>query len=119
MTRNLFVYGTLKTGGYFWQRALAPRIGVPDRCRNLRLFDLGRFPAAKLGLDSSDVVTGETFLDVSDEIFAMLDRIEGVPHLYQHAQLTTQAGHAVVVYVMESAHLHGDYLPEGVWHERR
>ncbi len=90
MTRTVFVYGTLKRGESAAHRMMeciylgsATTFGV--------LYDLGSFPALKLG--GMEIVYGELFkLPPNDHdhfrVLQQLDRYEGVPVLYQRCRTT-------------------------------
>lgn len=112
---KIFVYGTLKTGGYFWKRALAPKVGVVDAISGFDLYDLGSFPAMVKAKTDKPVVHGEVFSEVDDATLAMLDRIEGVPMLYSRDEVITHEGEKCWVYHMNKKPTRAQRLPDGVW----
>jgi gamma-glutamylcyclotransferase (GGCT)/AIG2-like uncharacterized protein YtfP len=84
---RVFVYGTLKRGQRNHQRFLGPGTGArfaADTEIEGLLSDLGTFPAVVLGGERE--VRGELF-EVQDEALEALDRLEGVPDLYQRSRV--------------------------------
>lgn len=112
---NLFVYGTLKTNGRFWQTTLAPREGQPDSIKGFNLYDLGSFPAIVKAGRGKPVVRGEVFLDVPESLLPRLDAIEGVPHLYNREMIRTEGGHECWVYFMNAKPTYGTRIKSGEW----
>ncbi|TGN41187.1 gamma-glutamylcyclotransferase family protein [Marinobacter confluentis] len=101
MTQRVAVYGTLKQGqSNHHILADSPLVG---RCqlKQITLYDIGPYPGAKLR--SSGGIDIEVY-DVTDEIFAALDELEGyIPHApktghYDRCRLETPFG-LVWVYV--------------------
>lgn len=109
---RVFVYGTLKRG-HGNHRLLADSTFVgEDVLAGATLRDYGAFPAVELTLGG--VVHGEVY-QVSHETLRQLDRLEGVPSLYQRVRARTSTG-AVWVYVMESERLTARrIIPTGRW----
>jgi gamma-glutamylcyclotransferase (GGCT)/AIG2-like uncharacterized protein YtfP len=88
MARNIsvFVYGTLMKGqGNHELLRLAKRVGE-DSMEEMKLYDLGPFPAAVRSAYDGDVIHGEHYL-VNEKEFASLDRLEGYPHFYTRSLL--------------------------------
>jgi gamma-glutamylaminecyclotransferase len=85
MSRNhlIFVYGTLKEGYRNHTRFLVnqPRVGTGRTNRRFHVTCVG-FPIAYERGPHPLQVDGEVYL-VDDKILVSLDRLEGVPHLYQ------------------------------------
>lgn len=81
---RVFVYGTLKAGGDL-HAALrgAPLVG--KRClTGFRLYDTGfGYPAA---VEGPGLLYGEVY-EVTEEVLATLDAVEGVPDLYRRVDV--------------------------------
>lgn len=99
MTSRVFVYGTLKGGNE--QRGLNLFDGAEfiqeakTTSRVYSMFDLGAFPAVTL--DGWYYVAGEVW-EVTPEVFAELDLIEGYPDFYLRREVHTTAGTAWMYY---------------------
>ena len=97
---KVFVYGTLKKGGAI--RGLDGQPGaelVGDAVTTdseYSLFDLGAFPA--VGIKGKNKIKGEVW-EVSDQIFASLDRIEGYPDFYDRKQISSSKGNTWIYYI--------------------
>ena len=80
------------------------------------LYDLGHFPALAEGGDQ--VVGGEVY-HVDAATLAQLDRVEGVPTLYQRKAITLSDGRVVFAYVMDAERAaHGRVIQSGSWRQR-
>jgi gamma-glutamylcyclotransferase (GGCT)/AIG2-like uncharacterized protein YtfP len=94
---RVFVYGTLRPGGVFWFQALAGRVSAVSstvRVAGLHLVNGPGYPMAvravtqessSQGMPPSGVV-GEVVdipMPLARAVLADLDRIEGVPHLFE------------------------------------
>lgn len=113
---DVFVYGTLKTGGPLWGHHLRPRIGVLDSLAGWDLYNMGHYPAIVPTEDTGHWVHGEVFYDVPPELIEQLDRAEGVPDLYTRQRHVTTGGRTVWVYVMAPDQVRGKKrLPSGRW----
>jgi gamma-glutamylcyclotransferase (GGCT)/AIG2-like uncharacterized protein YtfP len=79
--QRVFVYGTLKAGGYFYTQALQGSVCVDDNAKlndGYSLIDLGSYPAlVNTTSDVGHTVIGEIF-EVDLLTLAHLDMIEGV-----------------------------------------
>jgi len=97
---KVFVYGTLRSGrarnGVLEGSQLLGRILLTAR---LQLVNLGPFPAL-IPCGRPLRTMGEVY-EVSDEVLALLDRIEGHPDFYKRIEIETQFGRAWV-YVIAS-----------------
>lgn len=100
-TTKVFVYGTLMRGEAN-HRVLGTcaELGYKGQARVLgaQLFDLGPYPAAVLTHDTTDEIYGELY-SVTPETLRRLDRLEGVPDLYQRVKVQA-SGHTAYMYVM-------------------
>ena len=77
---NVFVYGTLKVGGYFSYNSVFNENRVCTRVGYIRarLYDLGNFPGIKLSRYKKDVVHGEIHRYKNIEnVLERMDWIEG------------------------------------------
>lgn len=99
---NVFVYGTLKHGNR--------TRGLDQLCANASclgsattvspaysLWDLGAFPA--VSMQGEDRIRGEVWLVSEQLMLEQLDRIEGYPHFYDRALVSTDLGEAWMYYV--------------------
>jgi gamma-glutamylaminecyclotransferase len=114
---RVFTYGTLLKGcrlsglldgaDFMGEAKTEPRF---------TLYDLGTFPALAEG--GSQVVGGEVY-HVDDQMLAELDRVEGVPTLYQRKTITLSDGRVVFAYVMDAERAaHGRVIQSGSWRRR-
>jgi len=110
----VLVYGTLRRGfaNHHWLagcRCLG--IGV---MQGLALYDLGPFPMAVPSSDAA-LLHGELY-GVDAAALARLDRLEGVPRLYERWLHPLQAGGVAWVYVGRAAQVrHSPRLAAGRW----
>lgn len=94
MSTRLFIYGTLKKGGRLHRHMEGQKfIGKVKTAPKYRLYAVGWFPGLyELPSEDDDVgksIEGELY-EVDDECLARLDRVEGVPSLYQRRAVTVQ-----------------------------
>lgn len=84
---NLFVYGTLMPGDG-WNNSLIADYILSARPATIRgtLVDLGMIPAL---INGDGIVTG-MLLEVDPAALIITDRLEGVPHFYNRAQVIAQ-----------------------------
>lgn len=115
---NVFVYGTLKKGfhNHRWLNGSKLIAKDAEMC-NLSLYHLGGFPGAKP--DEDGVIIGEIY-EVDDDTLAGLDRLEGVPTLYQRHLLVGfeplgDKDYDCYVYVYQGDVTEEQYIPDGVW----
>lgn len=93
---RVFVYGTLKRGcSNHGLLAGSAFVGV-DRI-NGTMHDLGSFPAVHLA--SAGIVHGEVYRVTADTL-RRLDRLEGIPILYQRTRVRMSTNAVAWVYVM-------------------
>ncbi len=130
MRHRVFVYGTLKPGGYYWAEFCEGKVTAhePAKLRG-QLYDLAPgYPGMTTG---SDWVQGELLTLKDDAALAGLDTLEGyeagrppVENEYQRigAECFRPDGSplgTVWTYLMtneKARELGGIYLPEGVWY---
>lgn len=101
MSKSLFVYGTLRTGGYF-SRRLSPYV-----CKSIRIvelsgiemYSLGAYPCAILTNNDNHFVIGELrdYSNLSDEewggLLEEMDKVENVRSgFYQRIMINTSLG---------------------------
>ncbi len=97
---TVFVYGTLKRGNR--TRGLdsipgAQFVGAATTAQaEFTLWDLGAYPAAQMG--GHNRIQGEVW-QVNDQVFQMLDDIEGYPVFYSRAQINTTQGPAWIYHI--------------------
>lgn len=85
---NLFVYGTLKRG-YHNHRLLADAIFEGEyEAHGFSLLDFGAFPGM---IDGPGSVHGEVY-QITKEMLPALDRLEGVPTLYERRSIYIHKG---------------------------
>ena len=123
---HVFVYGTLKMGGYFSSLFDKERLWVQPATIKGTLYDIG--PAPGLSLEGSNLVHGELHLykDFS-YVIRQMDRIEGFIHegskfnLYdrQVIEVDTPLGrHTAVVYTIRQSltiHKRVKKIENGIW----
>lgn len=103
MIQKIFVYGTLRTGGYFSRVLPTAKSIVLQTLTGIRMYTLGAFPCVIITGEDTDYVLGElrdyTNL-LEDEWTALikeLDRIENVSSgLYKRETINTKLGEAVI-----------------------
>jgi len=115
MTR-VFVYGTLLRGEknhHVLQGS--PCIGVARTEPAYTLVSLGSIPAMTRGGTTS--VRGEVF-EVTDEVLADLDKLEGHPDWYKRTTIRLVDGSSVEAYLMEPGTVEGrPVIVSGDWRE--
>lgn len=92
MASLVFVYGTLKRGGYNHHLLGASRQVSPEATLGYaRMHDIDAFPAVErvASPGETDYVEGEVY-EVTDEVRARLDRLEGHPRMYRREMLQVQ-----------------------------
>lgn len=108
----VFVYGTLKAGqpNHHW---LAQALALGEATLpGAVLHDLGPFPMA---ISGEGRVLGELYA-VDDDALAQLDRLEGVPRLYERQQRRLTDGRLAWVYLGRQRQVrHSAALPQGLW----
>lgn len=134
---HVFVYGTLKVGGYFATQFDKFRTkSIDARLRGYKLMDLGAYPAIIESDNHADMVYGELHsYDSFPSVQRAMDMIEGYkPNdpeggLYcrkrELAEGADAVMHHVFVYYMDKDSEIGkrimssaNVIPEGVWHLR-
>lgn len=112
----VFVYGTLRRGQANHHLLAGAHWGGEQRLPGARLHNLGPFPMAIVGPDTAaDAVQGELWW-VDGATLAELDRLEGVPRLYERRRLPLASGQAAWVYVGRPRQVrHAPVLPQGLW----
>jgi gamma-glutamylcyclotransferase (GGCT)/AIG2-like uncharacterized protein YtfP len=109
----VFVYGTLKRG-HGNHRLMTGTFLGEDRISG-KLYDLGAYPAVGR---ADGVVHGEVYL-VDGDTMARLDRLEGIPHLYQRVRVWTWTGIHAWVYMMAPERLRKERaIASGRWEAR-
>lgn len=114
---KVFVYGTLLNGEYNNQRCLQnaeSRLIGEATVQGFDLHDLGPFPAVWYSDNVETEIVGEVW-EVSPEVFARLDRLEGYPHFYDRVQVQTKQGIAWI-YINEDAKKN-PIIPSGSWRQ--
>lgn len=112
LPERVFVYGTLKRR-FGNHRLLMSSLFVGEGKIRGSMHDLGAFPAVALG--NPGTVHGEVF-EVDAETMKRLDRLEGIPTLYQRHRVSMSTGDQAWVYVMTAAKLsHRPLVGSGRW----
>lgn len=105
------VYGTLREGcgnhRYYLQGQ--EKLGEQE-LKGFRMFSLGGFPGVKEHADSSIKI--EVY-QVPEDVFKMLDRLEGYPSMYDRQEVETEHGPAWM-YIWQSVH-EGPTITNGDW----
>jgi len=114
---KLFVYGTLKKGYHNHYIIEGSKLINTAVLSDYAIFDLGSFPG--IVRDHESRVYGELY-EISDDLLPRLDRLEGVPYLYDRATevvvdsgMNVHTGVYVYVYQLDS----GEFIKDGVWPE--
>jgi gamma-glutamylcyclotransferase (GGCT)/AIG2-like uncharacterized protein YtfP len=113
---RVFVYGTLRAGESRNEiLTVEPnRFAGPASVDGAELFSLGSFPAMVLGRDGS--VVGEVY-EVDARTLQLLDRIEGVPRLYQRTEVELTGGGRAWAYTMAKRPGNAERIEGGDWVE--
>jgi len=120
---KVFVYGTLRAGGALHAHMKgADLVCSAGGVRGFAMFDLGFYPAVEPREWLRTVVVGEVY-EVDAAHLARLDRVEGVPHLYQRTLVDVVVGGGsdgddtveAFIYVMQPGQARGDYVHGGDW----
>ena len=121
---KLFVYGTLLTGEGNWSWALNPQVGIPDRLKGAKLYNLGSFPGIKLSDNPDDEVIGEMF-EIPLEKLSTIDRLEGYnPHkestsMYSRIEVVLSSGETAYTYRYNGSTTEESRIQFGDWRKRR
>ncbi len=123
-TGKVFVYGTLKVGGYFAEHFNSVRLKSSKAKIKGTLFDSGQFPAMKL--DGKHVVHGELH-EYSNfvEVILQMDRIEGYNgekdrefNLYNRTKTmveTDEGNKIAVIYEFNKSTVNMPIIETGIW----
>lgn len=116
MAHRVFVYGTLLAGEHNHHRLKdSPRV---EEALTLPEFDfrcLGYFPA--LLRPGKTAVKGEVY-EVSDEVLADLDRLEGHPYFYRRVTIKlADNAEPAYTYVLHDTAWRMDTIPSGDWRQ--
>ena len=120
----VFVYGSLKRGHSNHHLLATARFEGEAQAPGLTLHDLGPFPMAIAAAQpEAGSATDPETLPVSGEVFAVdaetlkrLDRLEGVPRLYQRQRLALLDGRLAWVYLGQPHQVrHVPALAAGCW----
>lgn len=132
----VFVYGSLKRGQANHHLIASARFEGEARAAGLMLHDLGPFPMAIAAPQASHAVATEdgnaaasenkskpSPLSIQGEVFAIdavtlqrLDRLEGVPRLYQRHRWSLQDGRQAWIYLGQPHQVRFvPALPQGQW----
>ncbi len=109
---NIFVYGTLKKQNQIRGLSMftAQENFVGEALTSEPIFDMysmGDFPAVTP--NGQYKIKGEVW-SVEDDVFELLDRIEGYPDFYSRAEIQTTLGKAWIYYINDIQELEG--LPQ-------
>ena len=117
---RIYVYGTLKRGYGNYERLLEGRstfIGEAISAPEFVMISLGGFPGIVRGGETP--IHGEIF-EVSDEVLARLDRLEGHPTWYERQPITVTLTDGTTAevegYVLPASYLtRGPHISTGIW----
>lgn len=103
MSKLLFVYGSLKKGGWANSRLLNQKfIGTAKTTKNYKLYAGASYPMLVEEEDSNKAleIEGELY-EIDEDLIPSLDRFEGVPSLYKRAHLSIQGyeGQEIIGYL--------------------
>jgi gamma-glutamylcyclotransferase (GGCT)/AIG2-like uncharacterized protein YtfP len=106
---NIFVYGTLKKQNQIRGLSMftAQENFVGEALTSESIFDMysmGDFPAVTP--NGQYKIKGEVW-SVEDDVFELLDRIEGYPDFYSRAEIQTTLGKAWIYYINDIQELEG------------
>jgi|TARA_R110000803_G_scaffold42597_2_gene91225 gamma-glutamylcyclotransferase (GGCT)/AIG2-like uncharacterized protein YtfP len=98
--RQVFVYGTLKSGGPVRGMEGSENAQIVGRATTLYpdydMIDMGQFPAVVM--NGTYKIQGEVW-EVNAKVAAKLDAIEGYPDFYKREQVQTTQGKAWMYYL--------------------
>ena len=102
---QLFVYGTLKTGGTN-HSALANQqfLGTAMTSPNYQLLDLGEFPGMAPANGLGQAIAGELY-QVDLGLLPVLDEIEEAPNLFALKEITLATGKSCLAYLYQGKRL--------------
>ena len=107
---NLLVYGTLKRGGALSSHLRNSEFLNEEKVHGFEMFNLGWYPGIKKG---PGTIYGEIY-SIPVELLSSLDRVEGVPYLYDREEIITSHG-VTYVYVYQGTPEDGSIIESGVW----
>jgi gamma-glutamylcyclotransferase (GGCT)/AIG2-like uncharacterized protein YtfP len=91
-------------------------LGPGTTAPRFTLVSMGPYPAALAG--GSTAIAGEVYL-VDDATLALLDQLEGCPHLYQREQTTIDDTCRAEIYMMPRTRAqHATMIQTGDWRQR-
>jgi len=116
---RIFVYGTLRRGGFYHDRYLsrARFLGLARTALGFVLTDLGRYPGMIRG--GSEAVIGELY-EVDAESLSAIDELEDHPEEYQRGVISLADGGSATAYLFrrDDPDVH-PRVPSGDWFAHR
>jgi gamma-glutamylcyclotransferase (GGCT)/AIG2-like uncharacterized protein YtfP len=110
----VFVYGTLRRNHYNHQLiSNAAFLDVWVTPANYTMVSFGFYPAVIHA--GATPISGELY-QVDDTLLEEMDRLEGIPHLYQRHAIDTPVGRAYW-YMMSQSTDHAEVVSSGDWDE--
>lgn len=117
MEHKVFVYGSLKTGGFLndiVDQNYVMFYGADLMMYPGHLVDLGSFPGLVKTNMGIETIHGEVY-GISDEMLRRIDAIEGYPRMYGRSERKTKGGHRCWVYVYQGAVKAFKRVPNNNW----
>jgi len=116
MMSKIFVYGSLRQGGGLHEcLATSKYLNTVRTKPEYKLYSLGAFPGLVAG--GTTAVVGEVY-DVTPEVLARLDRVEGHPNFYCRTTIILQDDTEVQAYLLpNNIHWSNNLIDSGDWIE--
>ena len=117
----VFVYGSLLSGGNGSKEGALGNHRVIEDAKFLgehatepeyTLLNLGAFPGVTE--NGTTKIRGEVY-EITDAIFARLDRLEGYPSFYGRKKIATEFGKAWIYLLPDSGYLNHTVVEDGNW----
>ena len=115
--KKIAVYGSLREGHGNHRALLSASKKLSTEVVNIpfKMISLGGFPGLVPSEDGDNEITIETY-EVDDRTYDRVEHLEGYPHFYQKATITTSQGD-MEIYVLESPRYkqNATYVENGDW----
>ena len=117
MSYDVFDYGTLMAGEYNHHLLRhATKLGRSRTRRVYRMVHLGGFPGVVRAQPRQGIAIRGELYSVDNETLGDLDRLEGVPWLYQRTRITLACGTRAYIYLLQDP-AGCPNIPSGDWRE--
>ena len=107
----LFTYGTLMRNCGNHHIIKGAKFISEATVKGFKMYSMGSFPFC-MQAEETDIVKGEVF-EIDEDLFRGCDRLEGYPRFYNRVNVTTEEGHEVWIYFIDSSSRDNEHYPAG------